>query len=79
VYFWVVAVLLTKEIQDHATYEKPAQLATGVDDVWVNGIRALKEGQATGAHSGRVVRGRAWTGWPKGGCRATSKEWTWSK
>lgn len=49
-------------IQDHATYEKPQQLATGVDEVWINGIRALRSGKATGAASGRVVHGRAWTG-----------------
>ena len=29
--------------------------------------------QPTGAHSGRVVRGRAWTGWPDGGCRAIGR------
>jgi N-acyl-D-amino-acid deacylase len=64
-------------IQDHATFEKPQQLSTGVDDVWVNGIRALKGGVATGAPSGRFIRGRAWTGFPGGGCRASSKYWHW--
>ena len=49
-------------VQDHSTYERPQQLATGVDDVWVNGVRALRDGKATGAASGRAVRGRAWTG-----------------
>ena len=38
-----------RAIQDHATYEKPQQLATGIDQVWVNGIRALRDGKATGA------------------------------
>ena len=33
-------------------------------DVWVNGVRALENGEATGAASGRYVRGRAWTGAP---------------
>ena len=65
--------------QDHATYEKPQQLATGVDDVWVNGIRALRNGKATGAASGRIVRGRAWTGAPGGGCRASAHAWTWKR
>ncbi len=64
-------------IQDHATYEKPHQLATGVENVWVNGVRALKDGVATGAASGRFVRGRAWTGAPGGGCRASSRDWHW--
>jgi N-acyl-D-amino-acid deacylase len=48
-------------------------------DVWVNGVRALKDGAATGAASGRFVRGRAWTGAPGGGCRSSSSDWTWSK
>ncbi len=32
-----------------------------------------------GNPSGRFVRGRAWTGYPGGGCRASSQQWTWSK
>src|SRR5207302_1262334 len=54
-------------IQDHATYAKPAQLATGVVDVFVNGVQVLKDGKHTGAKPGRVVRGPGWTGWPGGG------------
>src|SRR6202789_3277789 len=63
--------------QDHSTYVKPLQYATGVTDVIVNGKLALKDGEPTGAATGRVVRGRAWTGAPGGGCRASSKDWTW--
>jgi N-acyl-D-amino-acid deacylase len=44
-------------IQDNATFEKPHQLATGVRDVFVNGQVVLKNGEATGAKAGRVVRG----------------------
>ena len=76
-YFADVVVFDPATIQDHATYEKPHQLATGVQDVWVNGVRALKDGAATGAASGRFVRGRAWTGAPGGGCRASSRDWHW--
>jgi N-acyl-D-amino-acid deacylase len=76
-YFADVVVLDPATIQDHATFEKPHQLATGVQDVWVNGVLALKDGVATGAPSGRVVHGRAWTGAPGGGCRASSRDWTW--
>ena len=65
-------------IQDHATYEEPHQLATGVEEVWVNGVRALHHGEATGAASGRAVRGRAWTGAGGGGCRASAHDWSWS-
>jgi N-acyl-D-amino-acid deacylase len=65
-------------LQDHSTYEKPMQYATGVTDVFINGRLALKDGQPTGAATGRVVRGRAWTGAKGGGgCRASSADWTW--
>ncbi len=77
-YYADVVVFDPKTVQDHATFEKPHQLATGVDDVWINGVRALKDGDATRAWSGRVVRGRAWVGAPRGGCRASSKDWTWT-
>jgi N-acyl-D-amino-acid deacylase len=73
-----VVVFDPATIQDHATYEHPQQLATGVLDVWVNGVQALRDGTATGAASGRVVRGRAWTGATGGGCRARASDWSWS-
>jgi N-acyl-D-amino-acid deacylase len=66
-----------KTIQDHSTYAKPMQYATGVTDVFVNGVLALKGGEPTGASTGRVLRGRAWAGAPGGGCRASSKDWAW--
>ena len=66
-------------IQDHATFEKSHQLSTGVSYVIVNGKLALKDGKATGAATGRVVRGRAWTGAQGGGCRKSASDWAWSK
>ncbi|MBV9344454.1 MAG: D-aminoacylase [Gammaproteobacteria bacterium] len=65
-------------VQDHATYADPHQLATGISEVWVNGVRALRAGAATGAPSGRIVRGRAWTGRPGGGCRGSARDWSWA-
>ena len=62
-----VVVFDPKAIQDHSTYAKPDQLATGVDDVFVNGVQVMKDGVHTGAKPGRVVRGPGWTGWPGGG------------
>jgi N-acyl-D-amino-acid deacylase len=73
-----VVVFDARTIADHATYERPHQLATGVSEVLVNGRLALDHGQATGAPTGRVVRGRAWTGRSGGGCRHSSREWTWN-
>jgi N-acyl-D-amino-acid deacylase len=74
-----VVVFDPNTIQDHATYEKPHQLSTGVSYVIVNGKMAIKDGVPTGAATGRVVRGRAWKGNPEGGCRNSAKDWTWSK
>jgi N-acyl-D-amino-acid deacylase len=74
-----VVVFNPDTIQDHATYDRPHQLSTGVSQVIVNGKFAVRDGKATGASSGRVVRGRAWTGNPAGGCRKSAADWTWSK
>ena len=76
-YFADVVVFDPKTIQDHATFEKPHQYSTGVSEVLVNGQLALKDGVPTGAKPGRVVRGRAWTGREGGGCRASSRDWSW--
>jgi N-acyl-D-amino-acid deacylase len=72
-----VVVFDPATIQDHATYQRPHQLATGVEEVWVNGVRALRHGEPTGAASGRAIHGRAWTGAPGGGCRANAAAWSW--
>ena len=44
-------------ISDHATFDKPHQLATGMHHVFVNGVQVLNDGKHTGAMPGRVVRG----------------------
>lgn len=77
-YFADIVVFDAGAIEDHSTYVKPHQLATGVNDVIVNGQFALLNGQATGAHSGKFVRGRAWSGVKGGGCRASAKDWQWA-
>ena len=78
-YFADVVVFDPDTVQDHATYDAPHQLSTGVENVWINGMRALNNGEATRVASGRIVRGRAWKGAPHGGCRASSGDWQWSK
>ncbi|WP_397422449.1 amidohydrolase family protein [Phenylobacterium sp.] len=72
-----VVVFDPATIQDHATFEKPQQFATGVSEVVVNGQLALELGEATTARPGQVVRGRGWTGWKDGGCRVSAKDWRW--
>jgi N-acyl-D-amino-acid deacylase len=47
-------------VQDHATFEQPHQLATGMKHVFVNGVQVLRDGEHTGAKPGRVVRGPGW-------------------
>lgn len=44
-------------VQDHATYDKPFQYATGVQHVFVNGVQVLKNGTHTGAKPGRFIKG----------------------
>ncbi|HUL45540.1 MAG TPA: D-aminoacylase [Steroidobacteraceae bacterium] len=76
-YFADVVVFDPAKVQDHSTYQRPQQLATGVGDVWINGVRALRHEVATGASSGRAIRGRAWTGGGGGGCRKSAADWSW--
>jgi N-acyl-D-amino-acid deacylase len=58
-----IVVFDAATIADHATYDQPQQFATGVRDVFVNGVQVLKDGEHTGALPGQVVRGPGWTGW----------------
>ena len=59
-YYADVVVFDPAKIQDHATYDKPHQYATGVRHVFVNGVQVLKDGEHTGAKPGRFVRGPGW-------------------
>jgi N-acyl-D-amino-acid deacylase len=54
-YFADIAVFDPRKIQDHATFDKPHQYATGMVHVFVNGTQVLKDGDHTGALPGRVV------------------------
>ncbi len=49
-----------QSIQEHATYERPLQLSTGVQTVLINGVEVVRDGRHTGAKPGRIVRGSAW-------------------
>ena len=70
-----VVVFDPATIQDRATFENANQLAAGVQYVFINGGLALDDGKATGAHTGRVVRGRGWRGWSDGGCKPAATDW----
>lgn len=56
-----VVVFDPERVRDHATFEDPHQLATGVVHVFVNGVRVLADGEHTRATPGRFLRGPGWT------------------
>ncbi len=55
-----VVVFDADAIIDRATYERPHQLATGVDAVFVNGVLVWRNGTPTNAKPGRALRGAGW-------------------
>lgn len=55
-YFADITVFDPATVQDHATFEKPRQTATGVSEVFVNGVQVVHNGEHTGAKPGRVVK-----------------------
>jgi N-acyl-D-amino-acid deacylase len=55
-----VVLFDANKIQDHATFEKPMQYATGMVYVFVNGVMVLSQGEHTGALPGRAIRGPGW-------------------
>jgi len=54
-YFADITVFDPAAIQDHATFEEPHQLATGMSHVFVNGGHVVNNGEHTGATPGRAV------------------------
>ena len=58
---WADMVIFNPDkITDLATFEKPNQLAEGMEYVLVNGVAVIEHGSMTNALPGRVVRGPAW-------------------
>ncbi len=51
-----LVVLDPDTVADHATFAEPHQLSTGVRDVVVNGVVALRDHRPTGARPGRALR-----------------------
>jgi N-acyl-D-amino-acid deacylase len=63
-YFADIAVFDPKTITDHATFEQPQQFATGMREVFVNGVQVVRDGAHTGATPGRFVKGPGWNRCP---------------
>ena len=55
-----VVVFDPASVREHSTFERPHQLSTGVEHVFVNGVQVVRDGRHTGAKPGRIVRGAAW-------------------
>ena len=54
-YFADLVLFDPDDFIDRATFEKPNELSTGVDTVWVNGEVVYRNGETTGAFPGRIV------------------------
>lgn len=52
-----IAVFNPDTVIDHATFENPNQLSTGVEYVFVNGVAVVKSGKVTGEKPGVALRG----------------------
>ena len=59
-YFADMVIFDPLTVKDRASFEKPHQYAEGMMDVFVNGVQVLKNGEHTGATSGRFVKGPGW-------------------
>jgi len=59
-YYADLAIFDAAKVQDHATFENPAQYSTGMVHVLVNGVPVLENGEHTNARPGRIVRGPGW-------------------
>jgi N-acyl-D-amino-acid deacylase len=57
-----VVVFDPEKVRDLATYEKPNQLAVGMDYVLVNGVPVIADGKMTNALPGKVIYGPGYAG-----------------
>jgi N-acyl-D-amino-acid deacylase len=56
-YYADIVIFDPLKVKDHATFTQPHQYATGVNDVFVNGVQVLENGRHTGMMPGRFIKG----------------------
>lgn len=64
-YFADLVVFDANGVIDHASYEDPHRVSTGVEHVLVNGVPVVLDARITGALPGRAVRGPGWSAIPR--------------
>ena len=55
-HFADVVIFDEHHITDHASYQQPTQVSSGIDAVYVNGVLACKNSETVNAHAGHVLR-----------------------
>jgi N-acyl-D-amino-acid deacylase len=56
--YWADLVIFDPAtVKDNSTYEKPTLYPTGINQVFVNGVQVIKNGDHTGAKPGKIVYG----------------------
>ena len=51
-----VVIFDEHQVTDHATYQHPTQISTGIEAVYINGVLACDQGHTVHSHAGRVLR-----------------------
>ena len=51
-----VVIFDEHQVTDRASYQQPTKVSSGIDQVYVNGVLACKNGETVNAHAGRVLR-----------------------
>ena len=56
-YFADVVIFDPNNVRDNATFEEPLQYAEGIENVFVNGVEVISNGEHTGEYPGRFIKG----------------------